>query len=132
MIFFVDRSDGDACPSHVCCRSPQGRQVAVEPVPQWGVLRPCFLPENIVEWAALEQVLSGHRGCVTGAPVRLTNLEFVEHVGVHPVVSSPESEQDDLVCSVQLVVAVRRVEIEVLLAPLSRCESLDDGLLIFV
>ena len=40
---------------------------------------------------------------VTGAPVRLTNLEFVEDVGVHPVVSSPESEQDGLVCSVQLV-----------------------------
>ena len=34
--------------------------------------------------------MHGHRGCVTGAPVRLTNLEFLEHVGVHPVVSSPE------------------------------------------
>ena len=60
-----------------------------------------------MEWAVLEQMLSGHRGCVTGAPVRLTNQEFVEHAGVHPVVSSPESQQDDLVCSVRLVVAVR-------------------------
>ena len=46
-------------------------------------------------------VVSGHRGCVTGAPVRLTNLECVDHVGVHPVVSSLESEQDDVVCSVR-------------------------------
>ena len=42
-VFFVDRSDGDACPPHVCCRSPQGRQVAVEPVPQWGG-PPAMLP----------------------------------------------------------------------------------------
>ena len=33
--------------------------------PSVGVLRLCFLPESIMEWAVLEQVLSGHRGCVT-------------------------------------------------------------------
>ena len=36
VFFFVGRLHGDACPSHVCCRSSQGRQVAVEPVLQWG------------------------------------------------------------------------------------------------
>ena len=55
-----------------------------------------------MEWAVLEQVLSGHRGCVTGTPVRLTNPECVEYVGVHPVVSMsrPECVAFILLCPV--------------------------------
>ena len=35
----------------------------------------------------------------------LTGLQFVERVGFHPVRSGLESEQDDLVASVQIVLA---------------------------
>ena len=53
-------------------------------------------------------------------------------MSIHPVVSCSQSDQDDLVCSVQVVVAIFGVEVRVHLMPVSCCERLDDGFLILV
>ena len=44
--------------------------------------------------------------CVARTHVCLANVHLLEHVGVHSVVACSEPEQNDLVRSVQLVVAV--------------------------
>jgi hypothetical protein len=51
--------------------------------------------EGIVSGAVLEKVFAGHGTCVTWAPVRLANFQFVEHVGSHFVVTGSKSEQSD-------------------------------------
>ena len=51
---------------------------------------------------------------------------------IQPVLSCSQSNQDDLICSVQVVVAICRIEVRVLMMSSSSCERLDDGLLIFV
>ena len=58
---------------------------------------------------------SWRRWClITGAVARTaicqTNLELTGHMSIHPVVSCSQSDQDDLVCSVQAVVAICWVE----------------------
>ena len=94
--------------------------VSIQLVPQRTVLRPCFLPDDIVERVVLQQVLAGYWDCIARtSSVRFTDLKLCKHVGVHPVVFSPEPEQDDLGCFVQVVVAVRGVEVKMLLAPLN-------------
>ena len=45
-----------------------------------------MLPGVIVEWEVSDHELTALRGCVAGALVHLTSLQFVAHVGVHPVV----------------------------------------------
>ena len=56
-----------------------------------------------------------HDVCVARPHLRLANLELVVHVGVKSVVSSSQSEQNDLLWSVQFVKAVRLVIVWVLL-----------------
>ena len=85
-----------------------------------------------MEWAVLEQVLASHWGCVTRTVICLASLELTVHMSICPIVSCSQFNQDDLVCSVQVVVAVCGVEVRVLFIPFSCCERLDDGLLIFV
>ena len=75
-----------------------------------------------MEWAVLEQVLTSHWGCVTRTAIRLGNLELTVHMSIHPAVSCSQSNQDDLVCSVQVVDAICGVEVRVLLMPFSCCE----------
>ena len=64
--------------------------------------------------------------------IRLANLELTVHISSHPVASISQANQDDLISSVQAVVAICGDEVRVLLMPFSCCERLDDGLLIFV
>ena len=81
---------------------------------------------------SFEQVLASHWGCVIRTVIRLANLELTVHISIHPVVSCSQSNQDDLVCSVQVVVAICGVNVMVLLMPFSCSERLDDGLSIYV
>ena len=82
-----------------------------------------------MELAVLKQVLASHRGCVTRRVICLTNLVFTVYMSIHPVVSCSQSNQDDLVCSIEAVVAICGVEVRVLLMPFSCCERLDDDLI---
>ena len=72
-------------------------------------------------WAVLEQVLASHWGCITRIAIRLAHLELTVHMSIHPVVSCSMSNQDDLVCSVQVVVALCGVEVRVVLLSFSFC-----------
>ena len=62
-----------------------------------------------MKWAVLEQVLASHWGCVTRTVV---DLELTVHMSIHPVVTCSQSNQDDLVCSVQVVVAICGVKVK--------------------
>ena len=115
------------CPSEMCPLSLRD----VSFVPQRCVLCPCVSPDNIMEWAVLGRVLASHWGCVTRTAICLASLEITLHMSNHPVVFSCQSGQDDLVCSVQVVVAIDGVEVRVPLMPLSCCGRLDGGFLIF-
>ena len=66
-------------------------------------------------------VLQGHNH------FRLSYRHLVEQVYVQSVVPDSQPQQDDLVCSVQLVAAVRSVVSWVFLAPFLMREGLDDG-----
>ena len=123
--------DGDAHHLNESCRPQQSLRVIKELVPQRGVLWPCFSPDNIMEWAVLEQVLASHWGCVTRTAIPLANLEPTVHMSIHPVVTCSQPNQDDLVCSVQVVIAIYGFEVRVLLMPWS-CHERLDGLFIFV
>ena len=120
---------GDACHSNKSCCPPQSPRVTKELVPQRGVHWPCFSLDNIMEWAVLEQVLACHWGCVTRTAIRLASLELTVHMSIHPVVSCSQSNQDDLVCSVQVVVTICGVKVRVLMIPFSCCERSDHGLI---
>ena len=83
-----------------------------------------------MEQAVLEQALASHWSCVTRTAILLANLELTVHENIYPVVSCSQSDQDDLVCSVQVIVAICGVEVRVLFMPSSCCERLYDALLI--
>jgi hypothetical protein len=59
-----------------------------------------------VSGAVLEKVFAGHGTCVTWAPIRLTNFQFVVHVCPHSVVTGSKSEQSDLVVPAKVAVGV--------------------------
>ena len=114
---FLRTLDGDACHLNEGCRPPQSLRVTKELFPQRGVLWPCFSPDNIMEWAVLEQVLASHWGCVTRTAIYLASLELTVHMNIYPVVSCPQSNHDDLVCSVEVVVDICWVEVRLFLTP---------------
>ena len=106
---------------------PPGHQRAC---PQRGVLWPHFSPDSIVEWTVLKQVLASHWDCVARTVICLNNFEPTVHISIHPVMCCSQSNQDDLVCSVQAVVAICWVEVRTLLMPFSCYEN--GGLHIFI
>ena len=103
-LLLLQTPDGDVHYSNESCCPPQSLWATKELVPQRGVLWPRFSPDNIMEWAVLEQVLACHWGCFTRTAICLANL--TEHMSIHPVVPCSQSNQDNLVCSVQVVVAI--------------------------
>ena len=68
--------DGDARRSNESCRLPQSLRVTKELVPPRGVLWPCFPPDSVMKWAALEQVLASYQGRVARTAIPLANLEL--------------------------------------------------------
>ena len=67
-----------------------------------------------MKWAVLEQVLVSHRVCVTRTAIRLANLELTVHMRTRPVVFCSQSNEDNMFCSVQVVVAICGAEVRVL------------------
>ena len=110
---------------------PQSLRVTKELVHQGGVRWPCFSSDNI-ERTVLEQLLTGLWSCVTRTAIHLAKLGTTVHVNIRPVVCCSQSNQDDMVCSGQVLVAICGIEVRVFLMPFSCCERFDDGLLIFV
>ena len=76
--------------------------------------------------AVLKEVLYVHGPRVTRTHFCLTNFELVVHVSTHSIVACPESEKNDLILSLHLVVVVLFVEVRVFLVPSLAGEVLDD------
>ena len=78
---------------------------------------------RVVEW-----VSAIYWGCVAKTAIRPSRLEPAVHMKINPVVSCSQSNQNDLICSVQAEVAAWWVEAEVLLWQFSCCERCNNGL----
>ena len=82
---FLPRShllDVHASGSHGRRRLRQGCKVAVQLLPQGGLLWPRCEPRDVLEWAVLEYVRS-----VTGAHLRLSYFHLIVQMCPHPVMA---------------------------------------------
>ena len=80
----------------------------------------------------LEKMLIGHWSGVAGAHFQLSCLHRIGQVCVQSAVPGSQPQQDALVSSVQLVVAVRFVVSWVFLAPFRMREGHNDGCFVSV
>ena len=63
------------------------RKIAVQLLPQGGLLWPRCEPRDVLEWAVLEYVRSVHRSGVTGTHLPLCYFHLIVHMCPHPVMA---------------------------------------------
>ena len=73
LLHLPSTQDGNTCRLNES-RCVQSLQVTKQLVLQADLVWPCFSRDSIVEWAVLEQVLTGCWGCVARTVIHLTAL----------------------------------------------------------